>query len=193
MRSVHFLSLLALCLCCGRSALAQESSAAQPIAAAKEIAAVAKADSAAAATADSLAAALPQVESDPSVKAATPGDETQHRIRAIRRNEQFYRSYGRPDLTKALVTGDFVPVMSAEIADLNAATLVGIVKGAADRFAMVEDGAGNGFILRVGDKVRNGRVTAITDNSVVGSISLYGMTSRVVLRLENKEGRDVHR
>lgn len=122
------------------------------------------------------------------VKAATPGDENQTRIRSIRRNEQFYRSYGRTDLTRALVTGEFVIEESPEIADLNTARLVGIVEGATDKFAMLEDGSGNGYILRVGDKVRNGRITAITDNSVVGSVSLYGMTSRVVLRLEKKEG-----
>jgi hypothetical protein len=122
------------------------------------------------------------------LKAATPGDENQSRIRSIRRNEVFYRSYGRPDLTKALVTGEFEPLKNTEIVDMNVAQLVGIVSGTTDRFAMIEDGSGNGFILRVGDKVRNGRITAVTDNSVVASVSLYGMTSRVVLRLENREG-----
>lgn len=122
------------------------------------------------------------------LKAATPGDENQSRIRSIRRNEVFYRSYGRPDLSRALVTGEFIPLKNTEIVDMNVAQLVGIVSGATDRFGMVEDGSGNGFILRVGDKVRNGRITAVTDNSVVASVSLYGMTSRVVLRLENREG-----
>jgi len=127
-------------------------------------------------------------ESEESVKAATPSDENQTRIRSIRRNEHYYRSYGRPDLTKALVTGEFLPIVSSDIVDMNVARLVGIVKGATDRFAMLEDGSGNGFILRVGDKVRNGRITAVTDNSCVASVTLYGMTTRVVLRLENREG-----
>jgi len=123
-----------------------------------------------------------------SVKAATPGDANQNRIRSIRRNDQYFRSYGRPDLTKALVTGEFVPMMSSDIVDVNLASLVGIMSGPTDRFAMLEDGTGNGFILRVGDRVRNGRVTAITENSVVATVNLYGMTSRVVKRLENREG-----
>ena len=129
-----------------------------------------------------------QPEDSKELKAATPGDENQTRIRSIRRNEVFYRSYGRPDLTRALITGEFEPLKNTEIVDMNIATLVGIVSGPTDKFAMVEDGSGNGFILRVGDKVRNGRITAVTDNSVVASVSLYGMTSRVVLRLENREG-----
>jgi len=127
-------------------------------------------------------------EADSSVKAATPSDANQTRIRSIRRNEHYYRSYGRPDLTKALVTGEFMPIVSTDIVDMNVARLVGIVKGATDRFAMLEDGSGNGFIVRVGDKVRNGRITAVTDNSCVASVTLYGMTTRVVLRLENREG-----
>jgi hypothetical protein len=127
-------------------------------------------------------------KSQPDVKAATPGDANQNRIKSIRRNEHYYRSYGRPDLTKALVTGEFELILNAQIVDMNIARLVGIVKGATDRFAMLEDGSGNGFIVRVGDKVRNGRITAVTDNSVVASVSLYGMTTRVVLRLENREG-----
>lgn len=180
MRSFRLMTLLALGLGASRLVAAEDPTGT----ASAESTSVAVA----AATTDSLVAESAPVKDAAGLKAATPGDENQQKIRAIRRNEQFYRSYGRSDLTKALVTGDFVPVVSAEIADLNAATLVGIVKGAADRFAMLEDGSGNGFILRVGDKVRNGRITAITDNSVVGSISLYGMTSRVVLRLENKEG-----
>lgn len=125
---------------------------------------------------------------DSTVRAATPSDENQTRIRSIRRNEHYYRSYGRPDLTKALVTGEFMPIVSSDIVDMNVARLVGIVKGATDRFAMLEDGSGNGFIVRVGDKVRNGRITAVTDNSCVASVTLYGMTTRVVLRLENREG-----
>ena len=136
------------------------------------------------ATADDNHAAPSQSD----LRAATPGDANQDRIRSIRRNEQYYRSYGRPDLTRALVTGEFEPVENPELIDVNSGVLVGIVAGATDRFAMLEDGWGNGFILRVGDRVRNGRITAITDNSVVASINLYGMTSRVVLRLENKEG-----
>ena len=36
--------------------------------------------------------------------------------------------------------------------------------------------------------VANGRVTAIQKDSLVAAISLYGITSRVILRLENREG-----
>ncbi len=121
--------------------------------------------------------------------AATPSDEAQARIRSIRRNEYFYQSYGRVDPFRALVTGEFEAAPKADLADVNAATLVGVMWGANEKFALLEDGHGNGFILRVGDKVRNGRIVAINDDSVVASISLYGITSRVVLRLEQKKDK----
>jgi hypothetical protein len=123
-----------------------------------------------------------------SVKAGTPSDEAETRISSIRRNEYFYQSYGRKDLCAALVTGEFEPIEDPEIVDVNTAALVGIMWGATDRFALVEDGWGNGFILRVGDKVRNGRVVAVQENSLVAQVTLYGITSRVVLRLEESRG-----
>lgn len=119
--------------------------------------------------------------------AATPSDEAESRIRAIRRNEYFYQSYGRVDPFRALVTGEFEIAPSADLVDMNAAVLVGVMWGASEKYALLEDGHGNGFILRVGARVRNGRVIAINDDSVVASISLYGITSRVVLRLEQNK------
>ena len=120
-------------------------------------------------------------------RAATPADAAADRVKSIRRNEYFYQSYGRRDLFSALVTGEFEPMQGAEIVDVNASKLVGVMWGPTDRFALVEDGHGNGFILRVGDRVQNGRVVAIQENSLVASISLYGITSRVILRLEDRK------
>lgn len=134
--------------------------------------------------------ALPQVASaQPEAKAATtPAESNEGRVQQIRQNEFFYQSYGRKDLFAALVTGEFEPTEASDIVDIATAKLVGIMWGPTDKFALVEDGQGNGYILRVGDRVRNGRVVAIQDNSVVANLNLYGMTNRVVLRLENREG-----
>lgn len=120
-------------------------------------------------------------------RAATPAEAAQDRVKSIRRNEYFYQSYGRRDLFSALVTGEFEPAQGGEIVDVNAAKLVGVMWGPTDRFGLVEDGHGNGYILRVGDRVQNGRVVAIQEESLVASISLYGITSRVILRLEDRK------
>ena len=144
-----------------------------------------------------LAAPVPAQEADAGggdtnlsqgdARSQTPADDMADRVRSIRRNEYFYQSYGRPDLFAALVTGEFEPMTAKDLVDVNNAKLVGVMWGATDRFALVEDGSGNGYILRVGDRVSNGRVVSVQEDSLVATISLYGITSRVILRLEDRK------
>jgi len=74
------------------------------------------------------------------------------------------------------------------LVDMNSAHLVGVMWGQDDRFALVEDGEGFGYILRVGDRVRSGRVVSIRKNSLTARVTLYGITNKVVLKLEKTEG-----
>ena len=125
---------------------------------------------------------------EPAVQAESPADASADRVQSIRTNDYFYQSWGRPDLFSALVSGEFEPGEAAELVDVNNAKLVGVMWGPTDRFALVEDGSGNGYILRVGDRVSNGRVIAVQKKSLVASVSLYGITNRVILRLN--DGKD---
>lgn len=126
-------------------------------------------------------------EADQSAGSASPSQVTRERINQIRANEFFYRSHGRTDPFKALVSGDFEQSTAAETVDLNSARLVGVMWGQEDRFALVENGEGFGYILRVGDRVQNGRVVSIRKDSLTARITLYGITNRVVLKLEETE------
>ena len=130
----------------------------------------------------------------PADESAKPADESMSpsqisadRINAIRANEYFYQSYGKGDPFQALVDGDFEQKGAAELVDVNSAKLVGVMWGQDDRFALVEDGDGFGYILRVGDQVRNGRVVSIRKGSLTAQVTLYGITSNVVLKLDNLE------
>ena len=125
---------------------------------------------------------------DAEVQAQSPADASADRVQSIRTNDYFYQSWGRPDLFSALVSGEFEPGEAAEFVDVNNAKLVGVMWGPTDRFALVEDGSGNGYILRVGDRISNGRVLAVQKKSLVASVSLYGITNRVILRLN--DGKD---
>jgi hypothetical protein len=133
------------------------------------------------------------VEDDAEVEAAaddaqlSPSQVSADRINAIRANEYFYQSYGKGDPFSVLVNGDFEQTGAAELVDANSARLVGVMWGQDDRFALVEDGEGFGYILRVGDQVRNGRVVSIRKSSLTAQVSLYGITSNVVLKLDNLE------
>lgn len=118
----------------------------------------------------------------------SPSQESLQRINALRANEFFYQSYGKDDPFRVLVDGEYEQITAADLVDMNSAQLVGVMWGADDRFALVEDGEGFGYILRVGDRVRNGRVVSIRKNSLTARVTLYGITNKVVLKLENTEG-----
>ncbi|MBE0566323.1 MAG: hypothetical protein IH621_10220 [Krumholzibacteria bacterium] len=117
----------------------------------------------------------------------SPSQISRDRINAIRANEFFYQSYGKEDPFKVLVAGDFEQKTAAELVDINSAGLVGVMWGQDDRFALVEDGEGFGYILRVGDRVQHGRVVSIRKNSLTARVTLYGITNEVVLKLEKTE------
>ncbi len=137
------------------------------------------------------APALAEEEAAKKEDAATsvsPSQISRDRINAIRANEFFYQSYGKADPFAVLVAGDFEKDTASDMVDMNSASLVGVMWGEDDKFALVEDGEGFGYILRVGDQVRHGRVVSIRKNSLTARVTLYGITNKVVLKLEKTEG-----
>ncbi len=131
---------------------------------------------------DDAAAALEAVDS------SSPSQEAAVKLQELRRNEFFYQSYGRGDPFKTLVAGKFEGTTSGDLVDVGSGRLVGVMWGPDDQFALVEDGNGFGYILRVGDPVQNGRVVSIRKNSLTAKITLYGITTSVTLKLEKSEG-----
>ncbi|MBU8870275.1 MAG: pilus assembly protein PilP [Gemmatimonadales bacterium] len=137
-----------------------------------------------------MLAAAPAVQADTKndLGSVSPSQESRARINALRANEFFYQSYGKTDPFKILVAGEYEQTSASDVVDMNSAKLVGVMWGQDDRFALVEDGEGFGYILRVGDRVRNGRVVSIRKNSLTARITLYGITNKVLLKLEKTEG-----
>ena len=133
--------------------------------------------------------AAAEQQRDGSTESTSPSQEARAKINTIRANEFFYQSYGKSDPFRSLVTGDYEGSEASEVVDVNSASLVGVMWGEADRFALVEDGEGFGYILRVGDRVRNGCVVSIRKNALTAKITLYGITNSVVLKLDKQEGR----
>lgn len=119
----------------------------------------------------------------------SPSQEAGARLEAVRNNEFFYQSYGKNDPFRALVDGRYEQKGGGELADVNSAKLVGVMWGESDQFALVEDGAGFGYILRVGDRVLNGRVVSIHRDRLTAQLTLYGITNTVVLKLEKAEAK----
>ncbi|MFT5232139.1 MAG: hypothetical protein ACI9UK_000098 [Candidatus Krumholzibacteriia bacterium] len=128
-------------------------------------------------------------ETSKSTDSVSPSQISRDRINAIRANEFFYQSFGNEDPFGALVNGDFEQASAAELVDMNSAHLVGVMWAQDDKFALVEDGEGFGYILRVGDRIRNGRVVSIRKASLTARVTLYGITNKVVLKLEKTEAK----
>lgn len=65
--------------------------------------------------------------------------------------------------------------------------LVGILKDVSGNMALMEDGEGYGYIMRVGDKVKNGEVIYVGDDKVLFQIAEYGWSKTVAVELYRKE------
>jgi hypothetical protein len=70
--------------------------------------------------------------------------------------------------------------------------IVGIVWGATDQFAMVEDARGNSYVLRKGDKLQNGFVESLRRDAVVVNITADGQSQTVVIPFVRKGDPNAH-
>jgi len=104
------------------------------------------------------------------------------------RETYVYNSLDRRDPFQSLVSGEFQGTAGTPLLDVSSMKLVGIVWGASDRFALVEDSHGHGFVLRVGDPVLNGYVAGLTKEELIVKQSSYGDTQTVTIQLQRKEG-----
>ena len=105
----------------------------------------------------------------------------------LRENSYYYSAFNRRDPFRSLISGKFVRNEKMELVSLSAVELVGIVRGDLDRFALLEDEKGFSYILRVGDKVRNGTVVSIGDQSMVARVTNFGQTSKFTLHLVQRQ------
>jgi hypothetical protein len=65
--------------------------------------------------------------------------------------------------------------------------LVGILEDVNLNRALLEDGEGNGYILKPNDKIQSGYLVTVTDSKAIFQISEYGWTRTVALELEVPE------
>ena len=105
----------------------------------------------------------------------------------LRENQYYYSAFNKRDPFRSLISGDFVRQEKMAIIDLGSVELVGIVKGDLDRFALLEDEKGYSYILRVGDRVRNGSVVAIGEQTMVARVTNFGQTTKFTLHLTKRE------
>jgi hypothetical protein len=105
------------------------------------------------------------------------------------REQYVYTSATRRDPFLSLLDGKFLS-QSGEgaLVDVGDMHLVGIMWGSADKFALVEDSRGRGYVLRVGDPVVNGYISGISKTDLQVVQNAFGESQTLSIQLKPKEG-----
>ena len=105
------------------------------------------------------------------------------------REQYVYTSGGRRDPFQSLLDGRFQSQSGdGALVDVGDIHLVGIMWGSADKYALVEDSRGRGFVLRVGDPVVNGYISGITKTEIQVIQNAFGESQTLSIQLKPKEG-----
>jgi hypothetical protein len=134
------------------------------------------------ATAPATATAASATTSPSGDPAAPPSDDLTYS-----REKYHYAATGLRDPFGSLVSGRFVSDDAKRLPDVGSVDLLGVMWGENDKFALVEDKEGNGFVLRVGDPVVNGEVAGITRESLSVRQHFFGSSTTITLKLKPRE------
>ncbi len=99
-----------------------------------------------------------------------------------------YNALGRRDPFQPMAGGTFVgdDVGGDAPPDVGGIKIVGIVWGASDKFALVEDARGTSMVLRAGDPVMNGVVETLKRDAMVVKLTVDGQSETVAIPLTRK-------
>ncbi len=128
------------------------------------------------------------------VSAVTPDAPRRAKLAQLDEHVTYqYNAIGRRDPFQSLLSGEFVgnDVGGDAPPDPGGMKIVGIVWGASDQFAMVEDVRGNSYVLRKGDKLQNGYVESLRRDAVVVTVTADGQSQQVVIPFVRKGDANV--
>jgi hypothetical protein len=120
---------------------------------------------------------------DSSLKGAPTTDDL-----LMHRERYFYASFARRDPFASLVSGEFAASNEDDLLDIGELTLVGVVWGRDDRFGVVQDSRKRVHVLRVGDRVVNGKVIEVTQTTLTVQHYFFGETANVTIHMSQGEG-----
>jgi hypothetical protein len=141
--------------------------------------------------------AVPGAAAIPGLSSTVPGTagvvtETPKSLEAsvlFQREQYVYTSGNRRDPFQSLLDGRFQSNSGdGALVDVGDIHLVGIMWGSSDKFALVEDTRGRGFVLRVGDPVVNGYISGISKAEIQVVQNAFGETQTLAIQLKPKEG-----
>lgn len=102
-----------------------------------------------------------------------------------------YSAGGRRDPFKPLWQEGGLQFGAASLPDVDGLSLVGVLEDSTGFRALLESPGGYGYILRKGDRVRNGYVAQVTKEKIVFQVVEYGWTRTVVLKIKGKKKSEV--
>lgn len=102
----------------------------------------------------------------------------------LRDKRYYYKAFNRRDPFQSLIVGEFEE-SELELVDVYSVQLVGVLTGGMERYAMLEDSNGFGYIVKTGDPIRNGSIVSVGDRTLVARVSMFGQTTSVTLRMED--------
>ncbi|UCF06153.1 MAG: hypothetical protein JSV33_03750 [bacterium] len=116
-------------------------------------------------------------------------DDEMLQKKKLREKKYYYQAFNRRDPFQSLIVGEFEE-SEFELVDIYSVKLVGVLSGGMERFAMLEDNNGFGYILKTGDPIKNGSIVSVGDRSLVARVTMFGQTSSVTLLMEgaNEKG-----
>ena len=100
-----------------------------------------------------------------------------------------YNAKGRRDPFVPLIGTDLSAGGKASHLSVENLTLIGILWGDRGYYALVKDGVNQGYILKRGDRVVGGKVSAINREGIIFELTQAGVVTEYELRLEEKERR----
>lgn len=136
------------------------------------------------------AGAAPPTDEAAAGSAGTAVQEEGNDDLLMQRERYFYSSFARRDPFGSLVKGDFSATSGGDLLDIGEISLVGVVWGEADRFAVVQDPRKHVHVLRVGDRVVNGKVIKVTQTSLTVQHYFFGETANVTIHMTQGEGNE---
>jgi hypothetical protein len=103
------------------------------------------------------------------------------------RTQISYHTMGRRDPFAPLVQSG-TAYSRTGLPDVSTLRLVGILHDVESKWGLFEDANGYGYILREGDRVRNGHLAKLTQNKAYFQLTEFGWSRAVELDLEREEG-----
>jgi hypothetical protein len=111
-------------------------------------------------------------------------EDTDENSAKLRDRRYYYKAFNRRDPFQSLIVGEFEE-SEFELIDIYSVRLVGVLSGGMERFAMLEDNNGYGYIVRTGDPIRNGSIVSVGDRTLVARVTFFGQTTSLTLRMED--------